>query len=325
MLADFAIVLGGTLVILLLAEVVIRQSVLIRHHYGLSGSFLGLTLLSIGTSLFEIMNHVIGSIHILRDPGSMVTLSALLLGSNVGSDIFQQNVVLALVGLFATVVVVRRNLPIEMGGLIAASLLLWLACLGGAISRLEGALLVAAYLAYLAYLHRHGEHEASSRQRHPRSSRRLVAAFGVILAGFAGMAWLADPVLVAAGHLVERLPVSASLFGVVVLGICAALPELATAMVSALKGERGIAAAVLIGSNITNPLLGVGLGAMISGYVVPGVTVAYDLPVKIATGVLLYFLLAQGCLRRAGAVLLLVIYAVYLVLRSLLFPYDLYA
>lgn len=323
MLADFAIVLGGTLVILLLAEVVIRQSVLIRHHYGLSGSFLGLTLLSIGTSLFEIMNHVIGSIHILRDPGSMVNLSALLLGSNVGSDIFQQNVVLALVGLFATVVV-RRNLSIEMGGLIAASLLLWLACLGGVISRMEGVLLVAAYLAYLAYLHRHGEHEASSRQRHPRSSLRLVTAFGVILAGFVGMAWLADPVLVAASHLVERLPVSASLFGVVVLGICAALPELATALVSARKGERGIAAAVLIGSNITNPLLGVGLGAMISGYVVPEVTLAYDLPVKIATGVLLYFLLAQGHLDRRGAVLLIVTYAGYLLLRGVLFPQDIY-
>ncbi len=324
MLADFAIVLGGTLVILLLAEVVIRQSVLIRHHYGLSGSFLGLTLLSVGTSLLELMNHVIGSIHILRDPGAMATLSALLLGSNVGSDIFQQNVVLALVGLFATVSVVRRNLPIEVGGLVAASLLLWLACLGGTISRMEGALLVAAYLAYLAYLHRHGEHAASSRQRHPRSSRRLVMAFGVILAGFAGMAWLADPVLVAASHLVERLPVSASLFGVVVLGICAALPELATALVSARKGERGIAAAVLIGSNITNPLLGVGLGAMISGYVVPEVTLAYDLPVKIATGVLLYFLLAQGHLDRRGAVLLIVTYVGYLLLRGVLFPQDIY-
>ncbi|MFZ5467166.1 MAG: sodium:calcium antiporter [Pseudomonadota bacterium] len=324
MLADFAVVLGGTLVILVLAEVVIRQSVLIRHHYGLSGSFLGLTLLSVGTSLLEIMNHVIGSIHILRDPGSMVTLSALLLGSNVGSDIFQQNVVLAVVGLFATVVVVRRNMPIEVGGLVAASVLLWLACLGGAISRVEGGLLVAAYLAYLAYLRRFGEHEAPSRQRHPRSSRRLVTAFGGILAGFAGMAWLADPVLVAASHLVERLPMSASLFGVVVLGICAALPELMTAMVSALKGERGIAAAVLIGSNITNPLLGVGLGAMLSGYVVPAVTVAYDLPVKITTGVLLYFLLARGRLGRRGAAALIAIYIAYVLLRGILFPQDLY-
>jgi len=321
-LVDYVIVLGGTLVILLLAEVVIRQSVLIRHHYGLSGSFLGLTLLSIGTSLLEIMNHVIGSIHILRDPGSMDTLSALLLGSNVGSDIFQQNVVLAIVAMVATVIVVRRNLPIEVGGLVAASALLWLACLGGTVSRVEGGLLVGAYVAYLAYLRRFGEHEVSTRQRRPVASRRLSAAFGLIVAGFAGMAWLADPVLVSATHLVERLPISASLFGVVVLGVCAALPELTTALVSALKGERGIATAVLIGSNITNPLLGVGLGALLSGYVVPSVILVYDLPVKIATGILLYFMLAHGRLGRKGAIALIGIYVLYVLVREILFPQD---
>lgn len=154
MLADLLIVLGGALAILLVAEIVIRLTLRLARHYGLSGSFVGLTVLSIGTSLLEIMTHIVGSMRILREPETMDTLSGLLLGSNIGSDIFQQNFVLPLVGLIGTVAIARRMLTTEVGALIAASSLLWFACLGGVVTRLEGGLLVLAYLAYLYYLGR---------------------------------------------------------------------------------------------------------------------------------------------------------------------------
>ncbi len=67
----------------------------------------------------------------------------------------------------------------------------------------------------------------------------------------------------------DRLPIIASFFGVLVLGVATALPELTTALVSIAKGEKDISAGLLIGSNVTNPLLGIGLGAMISTYTLP--------------------------------------------------------
>lgn len=324
MFTDFAIVLGGVAVILALAEIVIRQTLRLAHHYGFSGTFAGLTILSIGTSLLEIMTHVTGSIHIVLDPRSMDAMSALLIGSNVGSDIFQQNFALPLVGLMAAVVVERLHLMIEVGGLIAASTLLWLACADGTISRIEGGLLVAAYIAYLAYLGRDGVRDTSDTHASQQLARpRLLFCMAVIAACFAGMALLANPVLDAATRLVARLPMSASLFGVVVLGVCAALPELATAMVSVAKGEKEISAGILIGSNITNPLLGAGLGAMISSYTVPAAVLWYDLPVKIASGVLLYvFLMRHERLRRGELLILLGSYIAYLLLRPLLYPLD---
>ncbi len=324
MLADFLIVLGGAGAILLLAEAAIRATLRLARHYGLSGSFVGLTILSVGTSLFEIVTHVIGSVRILRAPERMDTLSGLLLGSNIGSDIFQQNFVLPLVGLLGTVVVVRRMLAVEVGGLLAASALLWLACLGGMVTRLEGALLMAAYLAYLYYL-AHSRRDDGVRQRVRFRPRRVLLLAALITASFAAMALAANPVLAAAERLVAALPLSASLFGVLVLGVCAALPELMTALVSLLQGQRDISAGILIGSNITNPLFGVGLGALISGYSVPAVIVTYDLPVKIATGVLLYlFLRHREKLGRGGAFVLLGLYFGYVALRGLLFPSDLF-
>jgi cation:H+ antiporter len=96
-----------------------------------------------------------------------------------------------------------------------------------------------------------------------------------------------------------------------------------TALVSILKGQRDISAGILIGSNITNPLFGAGLGALISGYTVPAVIMVYDLPVKIATGVLLFiFLWRNENLGRYEALILIVLYIGYALLRAVFFPVD---
>lgn len=323
MITDFLILVAGALLILLLAGIVIRQTLRLAAHFGLSGSFVGLTILSIGTSLIEIVTHAVGSVRIVWRPEMMDTMSALLIGSNIGSDIFQQNVVLAVVGLVGTVVVVRRNLIVEIGALIVASALLWITCLDSSITRLEGLLLFSTYLAYLYILWRRepNEHPAVARRRLPTGTFAGVC-FAIIIS-FAGMALVADPLLDAATRLVQRLPMSASLFGVVVLGVCTALPELTTALVSIFRGQKEISAGILIGSNITNPLFSAGLGAMISGYTIPAVIIAYDLPVKIATGVLLFvFLWRRSDLSRGEALALLAAYAVYVALRHMLFPQD---
>jgi cation:H+ antiporter len=319
---NFVIVVGGALVILALAEAVIRYTLRLARHFGLSGSFVGLTILSIGTSLLEIAIHVMGSMHILRAPATMDTMSALLIGNNIGSDIFQQNVVLPVVGLIGTVVVVRRQLAVEVGALVAASTLLLLACLGGTITRLEGVLLAGTYVAYLVALGRREPRRHIGMRARLRPAT-LAAVSGAIVLGFVAMAAVAQPVVAAAGELVAALPLSASMFGVLVLGICAALPELMTALVSIRKGQRDISVGILIGSNVTNPLLSVGLGAMISGYTVPAVAVLYDLPVKIGTGVLIYaFLYRRADLSRGEAAVLLLAYAAYVAVRWLWFPRD---
>ena len=160
------------------AEVIVRNAIALAHRYHLSGGFIGLTILSIGTSIPEIVTHVVASVNILHQPGSMVTLSALVLGANVGSDIFQQDFVLPFVGLIGLCFV-------------------------------------------------------------------LVAV-------------VTDRVVEAARLLVDLLPLSASLFAVLFLGMASALPEFSTALLSILRGEREISAGILIGSNVTNPLLGVG-------------------------------------------------------------------
>jgi cation:H+ antiporter len=322
MLIEAMILVIGIILILLLSKVVIDYSIKIAYHYNLSGTFVGLTILSIGTSIPEIMTHIIGSVNIVQNPSLMNTMSSLLIGTNIGSDIFQQNFILPAIGLVGAVVVIRKNLLAEMGGLIAAACLVWLFSLGGVITRVEGALLLLAYGGYLLYLKTSKISEEYNGHK-KMTGKETFLAFFLIIVCFIIMGFIADKVLDSSTFFVQMLPISASFFGVIMLGIASALPELMTSLIAVLKKKQDISAGILIGSNITNPLFGIGLGALISKYTVPNVVVFYDLPVKIFTAVLIYwFLWRSEDLNKIESIALISLFVLYLAFRFIYFPVD---
>ena len=333
MLTEVIVVLAGVILILLLAEVIIKNAIKLAGHFGLSGTFIGLTILSIGTSIPEIMSAIVGSIDILKDPSLMHTISGLVIGTNVGSDIFQQSFILAIVGLIGTVVVFKKNILSEVGALIAGAVLMWIMTIGGSINRIEGLIMFLAYIGYLCYLKKRQEknkkqpinikHVIHKKPKKKFTDWRLVLEISTIVVAFGAMAFAANKVIQSSTILIESLSISASFFGVLLLGVASALPELTTALIAVFKNKKGISAGVLIGSNVTNPLLGLGLGAMISGYAIPKVTMFYDLPFKIGiAGLLFWFLWRNEKLNRWEAITLIGIFLTYLILRNFLFPVD---
>ncbi|MDP3990509.1 MAG: hypothetical protein Q8Q01_04880 [archaeon] len=322
MLNEFLMVIAGTAIIVGLAELIIKKSIQLAEHFHMSGTFIGLTLLSIGTSIPEIITHIMGSSQIVKNPSLMNTLSGLLLGTNIGSDIFQQNFVLAVIGLLGAVVVIKKNLNPQVGVLIGSAVLVWLFSLNSFISRAEGLILVVAYIAYLIYLKTSKISEQFNAIN--RLAPRQVWFAGIlILICFGIMGFVTNEVLTAATILVRALPISASFFGVILLGVASALPELTTSLIAVLKKKRDISAGILIGSNITNPLFGIGLGALISGYVVPDVIIFYDLPIKIITAFLIYYFLWKNeGLNKKHAIILIALFFIYLIFRQIYFPVD---
>lgn len=323
MLIDMLIIVAGIAGILFLAEIVIRNAIELANYFALSGSFIGLTLLSIGTSIPEIMSHIVGSLEILQNPQSMQAISGLLIGTNIGSDIFQQNFILPVVGLLGTIIVFRNQLNDVMAGLLGAAILAWLFALDGTISRIDGAILILAYGGYLLYLLKQDKQHQAPLENNVISRKKAMLSTAIILISFTIMGVVTEYVVVASTELVALLPISASYFGVIFLGVATSLPELTTALVSMYKGKKDISVGILLGSNITNPLFGIGLGAIISTYTVPNVIVLYDLPVNIATAILLYiFLLRREDLTKKEAIILLFSFFIYLYARWLWFPTD---
>lgn len=322
MLIEFLIVLIFGALIVLLANLIIKKSVDLAEHWGLSGTFIGMTILSIGTSLPEILTHVIGSIKILADKTQLNTISSLVVGTNIGSDIFQQNFVLAIVAILGTIIILKKEIKPTVGGLVAGSVILLMVSINGFVSRIEGTLLVVGYLGYLLYLGRKDLNDDVQAKNH-LSRKELINGIALLVLSFAAMAFLANEVLGASQILVKVLPISASFFGVLVLGIVAALPELTTALVAIKRNHKGMSAGVLIGSNITNPTFALGLGALISTYTVPNVVIFYDLPVKIFGALIILWLLWKTQkIGKKEAILLITMFLLYLIVRSIFFPVD---
>jgi cation:H+ antiporter len=322
MITETLTVIAGFIIIIILAELIIKNAIQLGEHHGFSGTFIGLTILSIGTSIPEIMTHIVGSANIVQNPTLINTMSSLVIGTNIGSDIFQQNFIIPAIGLMGALIVIRKNLFTEMGGLIAAAVLTWLFSLNGIISRIEGAILLIAYITYLIYLKKSKISESFNGTNN-LSKKEVILAYGLILLSFVIMAVVSDEVLGASTILIQSLPISASFFGVIALGIASALPELTTSLIAVFKKKGDISAGILIGSNITNPLFGIGLGALISTYTIPKVVIFYDLPIKIGTAALLYYFLARNeKLNKWESAVLIGLFIGYIIIRQLYFPTD---
>ena len=318
---DFIIVLASAAAIIFSAEFAIRSSVAIAKKFRLSDELIGMTILSIGTSIPEIVTHIIGSYQIVKDNSMMNQISGLVIGANIGSDIFQQNFIIGLIGIIGIVVVRKKDLIKDMGSLIAAAALLLIFCIGGFITRTEGAILIILYIIYLYILKKYGMAEGEEIEL-GRKKNHAVKNIVIILSSFMIMMIAGDWMLKSSESLIDALPISASFFGIIMLGVVSAFPELTTSLIAISKNKARISAGILIGSNITNPMLALGLGALISGYTVPNVIIWYDLPVKIITGILLFMMLIKGKLKKWQAVCLVMMYIAYLFFRNMYFPAD---
>lgn len=318
MLSDLFIVLLSAVVVIVTSNFALKSAVNLARHFKLSDVIIGMTILSIGTSLPEIVTHVVGSYRIVQDPTLMNKISGLVIGTNVGSDLFQQNFVLAAVGFFGIIAVNRKRIISDMGGLIGSAVLLLVFALNGFISQLEGVVLVLLYILYLVWLKKHGTIE----EVEPDGKHNPWIQAIVVTVSFVVMAFAAELLVDHSIVLVDALPFSASFFGVVLIGVATAFPELTTSVLAALKSRSTISAGVLIGSNITNPMFALGLGAAISGYTVPNVVIYFDLPVKIATALLILYFLWDKKMKKWESLLLIVLYIAYVLLRLHWFPVD---
>lgn len=156
--ADLAgvIVLGviGIILLIFTADYVVRKLLLIADHYGLSDSFVGLTVLSIGTSLPEISSHLVASGAILFGAIDYKVASATVLGANIGSDVVQQTLVLGIVVFIAGTMTFSkefliRSYPAMVGTTILTLALGW----DGTLSQLDGLILLGTFAVYLIYLY----------------------------------------------------------------------------------------------------------------------------------------------------------------------------
>jgi len=331
------IVLGLSALVLLVlaADVAVAKLVSLAEYYRLSNAFMGMTVISLATSIPEITAHVTASVGILRGTLDYQVGSAIVLGANIGSDVIQQTLIMGVIVFIAGWLHFRRYfLWKSMVPMIATTLMCILLGWDGVLSRLDGIILFGSFIAYTYYLYwderKHfkpvpgeGNHDANGEPAIKNGRQAAIAAL-ITLGAMAVTVLSAQMVLHSTEFVVLATGIGGSLIGVVTLGAASALPELITALSGVRKNAHGISLGTLVGSNITNPLVAFGLGATISTYWVPRPVLVWDLPWEAVTGAILWAILwfTKGRLGRVAGVYLVTLYVIYLVTRTVFFAVD---
>ena len=323
MLEQIAWFAAGLAALVVGAAFLVRGASSLALAVGLSPLVIGLTVVAFGTSAPEVAVSV----------GAAAKGSAdIAIGNVVGSNILN---VLFIVGISALVVplvvdaqIVRQEVPI----MIAASFGLVAAAWNGVIGFVDGAVFLAALAAYTAFLVVQARRQGATIQgeyegefgRGPGRSRSSVMG-GAILRVITGLAllvagsrWLVD----AAVHFAQAAGVSELVIGLTIVSAGTSLPEVATSLAAAVKGERDIAVGNVVGSSTFNILGCLGLSALVSpaGLPVAPSVLNFDLWVMVAVALacLPVFLTGHTVARWEGLLFLAayVAYVAYLILAA---------
>ncbi len=287
------------------ADWLVRGATRLAARFGVSRLLIGLTVVSFGTSAPELAVSV----------GASLTGKAdLALGNVIGSNVFNVLFILGLSALAAPLVIARKLVRLDIPIMIAVSLLLLVLALDGRIGRFDGVLLVAGALGYTVFSVRISRTDASSDDPSAKPAGRVWLAFGLILVGLALLVFGARWFVGGAVELARSFGVSELVIGLTIVAAGTSLPEVATSVVAALRGERDVAVGNVVGSNILNILAILGLCGVVAaeGVAVSPAVLRFDLPVMIAVAfATLPLAIARGRIGRWEGLLFLVAYALY--------------
>ncbi len=306
------------------AELLVRGASKLALSFGLSPLVVGLTIVAFGTSSPELAVSV-GAV-----AGGQ---SDIAIGNVVGSNIFNVLFILGVSALITPLVVhvqlVRQEVPIMIG----AALLLALFALDGRVSWYEAAMLTAAMVAYTVFLVVQSRRESRQAQGDYDAELKPATAgawdstppvqIGLIVVGLALLVLGAEGLVRAAVVFAQHLGLSELVIGLTVVALGTSMPEVATSLMAAFKGERDLAVGNVVGSNTFNILgcLGIsGLVAGVGGLQVPASVLAFDLWVMLAVSLacLPVFMTGREIARWEGAVFVgyYLAYVTYLILAA---------
>lgn len=323
-------------VLVISANIAVTKFTGLASYFRLSTTFVGVTVVSLATSIPEIASHYTASVGILSGFLDYRVSSAIVLGSNIGSDVIQQTLILGIVIFIAGTLHFKRYfLWKSMIPMIVTTLMCIALGLDGTYSRLDGAILFGSFFAYTIFLYfderKHYKekdngfsHDGTPPENAPKNSKEAWQFLGMAMLSISATILSATMTLRITEALVARTGLGGSMLGVVTLGIASALPELTTALSGIRNGDSGIPLGTLVGSNITNPLVAIGGGALISTYWVPAALVQWDLPWEAVTGAILWAVLwfNKGDASKKTAIYLTLLYIIFVTLRAVYFGVD---
>lgn len=292
---------AGLVVLGVGADLFVRGASGLALRLGISPFVVGLVIVGFGTSTPELAVNLSAASRGITD---------IAIGNIVGSNIANIGLILGISALVAPLAVHMRMLRIEVPIMLAASALLWLLALDGQIARWEGLVMLGGFIAFLVFLLHNARLESAQVQAELAAAPQPThAAWTTVLflVGGLGLLMLGSDLCVDAAVGLARLwGLSDLLIGLTIVAIGTSLPELASSVAAAARGQSDLAIGNVIGSNIYNILFILGATAAIMPLPVAASLELLEIPAMMGFALVLYPLMRRDMkiARGEGAFLL---------------------
>ena len=331
MILSIAAIVVGLILLVWSADRFVDGAVGVAQFFGMSTFLIGMLVVGFGTSAPEMVVSVLSALN---------DTPQLALGNAYGSNIANIALILGVTALIIPVVVKKEAMKRDIPILIAMTALTVLLLLDGNVSFVDGAILLLVFIgitAFNIFTELHAKHKRKNEEsvKAPaekvsivKSSLLLLAGLGLLIASSRMLVW-------GAINVAQALGVSDLLIGLTIVAVGTSLPELASSIAAARRGENDLAVGNIIGSNSFNTLVVVGIAAVITPIrAVEPEVLSRDLPIMSALTLLLFFICfpffkskkfkarrnkhEQFGFGRIGGALFLSLYVAYLVLLGVM-------
>lgn len=343
MAINIVLLVLGVIIVLKGADWLTDGAVNIATRFGVSQMVIGLTIVAMGTSMPEFCVSMVSALKGTPD---------LAVGNVVGSNTFNTLLIVGCSALVAPIMVKRSSVKRDIPFAVMASLLMLLFCLDGAIGRVDAAVLFAGFCLFMFVTLKYAktteepaaavatngaatataiseastsqasdhkasssetsDHEASSSEASQASGTSMLKAVVMLVVGLLCLIAGSNMFVDNASFVASSLGVSDAVIGLTIVAGGTSMPELATSMVSAKKGNSDIAIGNVIGSNVFNILMIIGITGLVKPMHIAGIT-TLDLIMMLASMLLMWFFCRTTYkVKRWEGAVLTIVYLAYL-------------
>lgn len=314
MLENILLIIAGFFLLIKGADILVEGSCAVAKKFHIPEIIVGLTIVSIGTSMPELMVSVTSAMDNLPD---------VALGNVVGSNICNLLLILGLSAVIRPIEFKKETKLVEIPMTLVIIFTLFILGNNGDvdkfITRPEGFILVILFICFLAYtifMAKFGNDfdEVEEKKEDESKSMSIIKSIFFIVAGIVALKFGGDFVVDSAVAIAQAIGISEKVISLTIIAIGTSLPELITSVTAAIKGDADIAIGNVVGSNIFNILLILGLSAAISPV---HYAVSYNIDmmvmfISIAVLMIFPFIGKKNTMTRANGIIYLLGYGVYM-------------
>lgn len=302
MLLNIILIIVGIAVVLWGADKLTEGAVGIAERMNIPQIVIGLTIVAMGTSMPEFCVSFVSALKGTPD---------LAVGNVTGSNIFNSMFIVGCVAAVSPMPILKSTVRKDIPFALLASTVLLMLCLDNSISRLDAGILLIIFAFFMAYtlnLAKNGKAEVDSEKKNIKPLKAVI----FILLGLVCLIVGSNVFVDAATEVAKSLGISEAVIGLTIVAGGTSMPELATSLVAARKGNSGIAIGNVLGSNVFNILAILGITGVICPMNIKGITMVDFSMLIISMLLLLIFSFTRYTIARWEGILLAAGYVGYI-------------